>query len=261
MAAFERIVTRRHGRVLTLSLSNPGKLNAVDAKMHAELAQAFAFAAHDAASDVVILTGEGASFSAGGDMAWFSAIFDGKANVPDAEEAKRIIFSLLDIPKPVIAKVRGACVGLGCTLALFCDIILAADDARFSDPHVRVGLVAGDGGAVIWPHLVGHARAKEYLLTGDAVGAVEAERIGLVNHVVPGAELDARCDTLTAKLLKGAQLAIRATKISVNLELKRHTLTTLDASIAYEMTTFQSRDHREAVMAFLEKRNPHFEGR
>lgn len=261
MTAFHRIVTRRHGRALTLALNNPEKMNAVDALLHEELAQAFRFAAHDQASDVIILTGEGAHFSAGGDFAWFEAAIAGKAALPSAEEGKQIIFSLLDIPKPVIAKVRGNCVGLGCTIALFCDIVLAADNARFADPHVRAGLVAGDGGAVIWPHLVGHARAKEFLLTGDGIAAVDAARMGLINHAVPEAELDGRCDGLTTKLLSGAQLAIRATKISVNLELKRQTIAALDASIAYEMTTFASSDHREAVRAFLEKRKPKFTGR
>ncbi len=261
MTAFHRIVTRRHGRALTLSLNNPEKMNAVDALLHEELAPAFRFAAADQASDVIILTGEGTDFSAGGDFSWFEAAMAGTASMPSAEEGKQIIFSLLDIPKPVIAKVRGNCVGLACTLALYCDIVLAADNAKFIDPHVRVGLVAGDGGAIIWPHLVGHARAKEYLMTGDPVGAVEAERIGLINHVVPAAELDAHCDKLTAKLLAGAQLAIRGTKISVNLELKRQTIAALDASIAYEMTTFASHDHREAVRAFLEKRKPKFAGR
>lgn len=261
MTGFHRIVTRRHGRALTLSLNNPDKMNAVDAVLHEELAPAFRFAAQDQASDVIILTGEGAHFSAGGDFAWFEAALAGKAAMPSAEEGKQIIFSLLDIPKPVIAKVRGNCVGLGCTIALFCDMVIAADTARFSDPHVRVGLVAGDGGAVIWPHLVGHARAKEFLLTGDAIAATDAARMGLINHAVPEGELDARTDAFAAKLLAGAQLAIRATKISVNLELKRQTLAALDASIAYEMTTFASHDHREAVQAFLEKRKPKFTGR
>jgi enoyl-CoA hydratase len=152
-------------------------------------------------------------------------------------------------------------IGLGCTLALFCDVIFASENARFADPHVRVGVVAGDGGAVIWPQLVGYARAKEYLMTGDPIPGKEAERIGLINHVVPDADLDARVDAFARKLAAGAPQAIRYTKVSVNLRLKEIAHTILDASMAYEMLTFATQDHREAVSSFLEKRKPAFTGK
>ena len=175
--------------------------------------------------------------------------------------ALNLVFGLLDLEKPVIAKVRGPAIGLGCTIALFCDVIFAADTARFADPHVKIGVVAGDGGAVIWPQLVGYARAKEYLMTGDPIIASEAERIGLINHVVPESELDARVDGFARKLANGAPQAIKYTKVSVNLRLKEIAHTILDASMAYEMLTFATSDHREAVAAFLEKRKPNFTGK
>jgi enoyl-CoA hydratase len=178
-----------------------------------------------------------------------------------AREAKQIIFSLLDCEKPVIAKLNGHATGLGATIALFCDIVFAAESAKIGDPHVSVGLVAGDGGAVIWPQLIGYARAKEYLMTGDPIPAREAERIGLINHVVPDAELDARVDAFVARLAAGAPQAIKYTKVAVNLRLKEIAHTILDASMAYEMLTFATNDHREAVSAFLEKRKPVFTGR
>jgi enoyl-CoA hydratase len=261
MRSYERIRWSREGRILTLALSNPGRRNAVDALMHRELATVFADAAHDPGSDIVILTGDGAEFCAGGDVSWFKDAAEGRAEIPSAAEAKRILFNQIDLEKPLIAKVRGPAVGLGCTLALFCDVIFAAETSVFIDPHVKVGVVAGDGGAIVWPQLAGHARAKEYLMTGDPVPAREAERIGLINHVVPEGELDARVAAFAAKLASGAQQAIRGTKISVNLHLKQAAAAIFDACVAYEMGTFATADHREAVDAFLDKRKPRFTGR
>jgi enoyl-CoA hydratase len=259
-AQYQRIKISREGRVLTLTLSNPSKLNAVDGLMHHELSHIFYDIQEDAASDIVVLTGEGNSFSAGGDIDWMRQAAEGKIAGPGPIEGKKIIFGLLDLEKPIIAKVRGPAIGLGCTIALFCDVIFASDNARFADPHVKVGVVAGDGGAVIWPQLVGYARAKEYLMTGDPVTARDAERIGLINHVVPDAELDARVEAFTSKLANGAPQAIKYTKVSVNLALKALAHTILDASIAYEMMTFATKDHREAVASFLEKRKAKFTG-
>ncbi|MEQ8282225.1 MAG: enoyl-CoA hydratase-related protein [Parvibaculum sp.] len=258
---YKRIKASRQGRVLTLALSNPALMNAVDGEMHRELSSIFLDAADDRDSDIVILTGEGPAFSAGGDLNWMKRSFEAGDKGPDAAEAKRIVFSLLDLEKPIVAKVRGPAVGLGATIALMCDVIFASDTARFADPHVRAGIVAGDGGAIIWPQLVGYARAKEYLMTGDPVPAAEAERIGLVNHVVPDAELDARVDAFAAKLAGGAIQAIKYSKVSVNIGLKQLAHTILDTSIGYEMLTFTTEDHKEAVNAFLEKRKPAFTGR
>lgn len=258
---YTRIKASRQGRVLTLAFSNPALMNAVDGDMHRELSQIFLDAADDTGSDVIVLTGEGAAFSAGGDLNWMKRSFEAGEAGPDAAEAKRIIFSLLDLEKPIIAKVRGPAVGLGATIALMCDVIFASDNARFADPHVRAGIVAGDGGAIIWPQLVGYARAKEYLMTGDPVKAQEAERIGLINHVVPDAELDARVDAFAARLAGGAIQAIKYTKVATNIGLKQLAHSILDASIAYEMGTFKTSDHREAVNSFLEKRPAKFTGR
>tara|TARA_R110000868_G_scaffold198577_1_gene445098 strand:+ start:1233 stop:2054 length:822 start_codon:yes stop_codon:yes gene_type:complete len=257
---YTRIKASRHGRVLTLALSNPALMNAVDGEMHRELSTIFLDAADDKLSDVIVLTGDGAAFSAGGDLNWMKRSFEAGESGPDAAEAKRIIFSLLDLEKPIIAKVRGPAVGLGATIALMCDVIFASDTARFADPHVRAGIVAGDGGAIIWPQLVGYARAKEYLMTGDPVKAVEAERIGLINHVVADGELDARVDAFAARVAGGATLAIKYTKVAVNIGLKQLAHSILDASIAYEMQTFATSDHREAVKSFLEKRPAKFTG-
>jgi enoyl-CoA hydratase len=168
---------------------------------------------------------------------------------------------MLDCPKPIIAKINGDAIGLGATLALFCDISFAADSARIGDPHVRAGFVAGDGGAVIWPQLIGYARAKEYLLTGTLIQAADAARMGLINYSVPAEELDARVAEFAGKLLNGAMMAIRWTKMSINIGLKQIATATMDASMAYEALSNLSHDHREAVAAFREKRKPIFVGK
>jgi enoyl-CoA hydratase len=208
----------------------------------------------------VVLQGAGKAFSAGGDIHWLGES-SSQGTPPSTVDGKRVVFGLLDCEKPIVAKLRGSCVGLGATVALLCDIIVAAEGTKIGDPHVKVGIVAGDGGAVIWPQLVGFAKAKEFLMTGDLIEAREAERIGLINHCVPEAELDARVDALAQKLLNGATQAIRYTKVAVNIQLKAIATAVMDASVAYETMTFFTKDHHEAVKAFQEKRKPRFTGR
>lgn len=257
-ARYTRLITHRDGGVLTLTLNNPAKKNAVDAAMHSELADIFYDIAKDEEARVLVLTGAGSAFCAGGDIGWMKASQGAGAKPPSAVEGKRIVFGLLDLEIPVIAKVRGPAVGLGATLALFCDCVFAEESARFADPHVRAGLVAGDGGAIIWPALIGFARAKEFLMTGDMVTAPDAARMGLINHCVPDNELDARVGDFVRRLAEGPHQAIRYTKVAINLALKAQVHKLLDASMAYEMQSFSTADHEEAVTAFLEKRAPEF---
>ncbi|MET0743342.1 MAG: enoyl-CoA hydratase-related protein [Microvirga sp.] len=260
MVDFTRYRTIRHerrDRILTLTLNRPEALNAVDGEMHAELTQVFYDAASDPSSDVIVLTGEGKAFSSGGDIRWMQSLID-EGFDRTAREAKRIIVSLLDCEKPIIARVNGHATGFGATLALFCDIVIAAETARIGDPHVQVGFTAGDGGAVIWPQLIGYARAKEYLMTGDLMTAVEAARMGLINHAVPAGELDERVYGLATRLAEGSQVAIRTTKMSVNIGLKQLVASIMDACLAYEALSNGSRDHQEAVSAFRERRKPVF---
>ncbi|MET0387379.1 MAG: enoyl-CoA hydratase-related protein [Polyangiales bacterium] len=259
LPSFETIALTRTDRLLTITLNRPDALNGVNEQMHRDLIDVLAFVTDDAASDVVMLTGAGRAFSAGGDFAYMAE----NAKHPerfdsDVRRAKRIVFALLDLEKPVVCKLNGHAVGLGATIALLCDVIFAAENAKIGDPHVSIGLVAGDGGAVVWPLRVGFARAKEYLLTGDLIPAPKAEQIGLINHCVPAAELDATADAFCQRLLAGSSNAIRWTKVAVNLELKRIAHAVMDAGIAYEAVTVRSDDHREAVAALQEKRTPVF---
>ena len=258
---YETLLFERRGRVLQITLNRPAKLNAVDEAMHAELARLFVDVSNDPDCDVAVLTGAGRAFSAGGDIAWMQKMIDQPTSFEKtAREGRQIVYSLLECEKPLIAKLNGHATGLGATIALFCDVIFASDQAKVGDPHVSVGFVAGDGGAVIWPQLVGYARAKEYLMTGDLLDAAEAERIGLVNHVVPAAELDERVDRFADKLAAGATRAIRWSKMSVNIGLRQVAHSILDASLAYEAMSNRTRDHQEAVNAFREKRAPVFTG-
>jgi enoyl-CoA hydratase len=254
---YRTIRAERRGRILTLVLNRPEALNAANGEMHGELTQIFYDAANDPLSDVIVLTGEGRAFSSGGDIRWMQEIID-EGFDRTAREAKRIIFSLLDCEKPVIARVNGHATGFGATLALFCDVVIAADTAKIGDPHVLVGFTAGDGAAVIWPQLVGFARAKEYLMTGDLLTAPEAARIGLINHAVPPDELDARVYGLAEQLAAGSQLAIRTTKMAVNIGLKQIAASVMDACLALEALSNGTRDHQEAITAFAEKRKPVF---
>lgn len=257
---YRRMRLTRRDRILTIALDN-GKVNAVDGRMHKELARVFLDAQDDDGSDLVILTGMGRAFCAGGDMDWFMmTIEDPREFRAIAPEAKRIVNSLLDLEKPLICRLNGAAAGLGATIALLSDIIVAADTAAIGDPHVKVGLVAGDGGAIIWPQLIGFARAKELLMTGDMLPADEAARLGLVNHAVPADELDAKVDEIAAKILGNPRWAVRWTKTATNLTLRELAVKLLDPAIAYETVTNMTADRREAVTAFMERRKPEFIG-
>ncbi len=259
LPAYKTIALTRAERLLTITLNLPDSLNAVNLEMHEELAEVFIFAALDEHSDVVVLTGAGRAFSAGGDLDHIARnaanpeLFDNEVRL-----AKRILFSMLDLDKPLICRMNGHAVGLGATLALFCDVTFAAANARIGDPHVALGLVAGDGGAAIWPHLVGLSRAKEYLLTGELLSATKAAEIGLINHCVAAEELDAVVAAFCERLLQGSRNAIRWTKVLLNLELKRVATAVIDAGIAYEAVSVRSADHREGVKALQEKRKPVF---
>ena len=260
--AYECIEFSRNGRILTVALNRPEQRNAVNGRLHLELSQVFTDVQRDPDSDIVILTGNGKAFCAGGDIEWMQSHVDNPEEFErTAREGKDIAFSQLDLEKPLICKLNGHATGLGASLALLCDIVVASDEAKIGDPHVSVGLVAGDGGAFIWPQIVGYAKAKKYLLSGELMTAVEAERIGLITEVVPQAELDGAVDALAQRLVAGATKAIRWTKIAVNLPLRALFHAHFDAGIAYECLSNRSRDHAEAVKAFRERRKPLFTGR
>ena len=259
---FETLRLERLDDVLRVTIDHPrSAMNAVDHTLHSELTRLFAGLRREERARAVLLTGRGRAFCAGGDFDWFPELQDTAKLEALRRDAKQMIWDLLDVELPIVAAVNGPAMGLGASIALLCDVIFAAEGVKLGDPHVRVGIVAGDGGAAIWPLAVGPARAKQYLLTGDALDAREAERIGLVNFVVPPERLAEEALAFARRLAAGAPLAVRYTKLAVNKRLKDALNVAVDTSTALELVTFKSDDHREALAALREKRAPRFRGR
>ncbi len=251
------------GAVTIVTLNRPEQLNALNLDAQGEVCNVFEMLAKDEAAKCIILTGAGDAFCAGGDIRSMKERPDMTPVMANEimGNAKKLLLSMIDIQKPIVAAVNGVAAGLGATLALFSDIVIASEKAVFSDAHIRMGLVPGDGGTLIWPILIGLARAKEYLMTGNRVAAREAERIGLVNKVVPPEDLMKVARQISDELANGPTLAIGWTKYALNLRLKHDLDLLFDTGINVEMQTFYSADHKEAITAFLEKRKPKFNGR
>jgi enoyl-CoA hydratase len=256
-STLETIVVRKDNGVATITLNRPDSRNAVSPRMHTELSELWTRVSVDPEIDAVVLTGAGKAFCAGGDVKGMDAgAFKHRGSM--TTEARLIVTTLLEVEQPIIAAINGDAIGLGATIALFCDITVASETARIADPHIKVGLVAGDGGAVIWPHLVGPNRAKEFLMRGNMINGADAARMGLVNYAVPAAEVMKKANELARELADGPRWAIRWSKVSVNKVLKESVNLVLDASLAYEEVSMTLPDHKEATRAFVEKRKPVF---
>jgi len=257
---YSTLLFERDGGVLNVTLNNPDKLNSLSGPGERDISRFFYEVATDEETRVIVLTGAGRAFSAGGDVGFVQHVIDHPEEFYfGIGNAKRTVFNILDCPKPVIAKVNGAAAGLGATIALLCDVVFASSEAKFSDPHVKIGFTAGDGGAVIWPYLLG-GLAKHYLMTGDPISAPDAERLGMILRSVPPAELDETVQAYAQRLANGPRRAIETSKMTANIALKQLATSLMDAGMAYEALTNHSRDHREAADAFLNKRAPQFTG-
>ncbi len=258
---FSTIRFERDGDVLVATIDRPdSELNAVNDALHEDLTRLFRELRQETIARAVLLTSSGKAFSAGGDFAWFPELQ--KPGRMDAlrRDAKQLIWDLLDVEIPIVAAVGGHAMGLGASIALLCDVIFMSEAATIGDPHVRVGIVAGDGGTAIWPLAIGPALAKQYLLTGDPVTAADAQRMGLVNRAVAAADLHDTALAFARRLAAGAPLAVRYTKIAVNKLIKDALNISFDAATALELVTFRSDDHQEALAALRDKRKPRFEG-
>lgn len=252
----------RRDKVLTITLNRPDKLNAIDGALHEDLSRVFDEVNRDRSVDVVILTGAGRAFSAGGDADWLQTLIEDPFGWERlSEEGRRTVNGILECRQPVIAKLNGVAAGLGATIALVCDVVFASDKARIGDPHVKIGLAAGDGGTAIWPYLIGFVRAREFLYTGELLAAQRAADMGLINYCVPHDELDHRVDQFADELANGAIRAIQWTKQAVNAPLRELVASNLELSLSLEAKSNLTADHQEGLAALKEKRPPKFIGR
>ncbi|MEO2141721.1 MAG: enoyl-CoA hydratase/isomerase family protein, partial [bacterium] len=228
-------------------------------KLHNELSKVWLDLGNDDDVRVVVITGAGTAFSAGGDFDLIQeSIGNAKVIAGTMEEARDIVHNMINLDKPVISAINGVAVGAGLAVALLADISIASDKARFTDGHVRLGVAAGDHAAVIWPMLIGMAKAKYYLMTCEFLDGTEAERIGLVSQVVPHDELMDKAMDVARRLAVGSQQALRYTKRSLNQWLRQAEHTAFDYSLSLEMLGFFGEDVQEGLDSVRERRDPKF---
>ena len=253
----------RAGRVAELTLSRPETMNRFDAEMHTAFVAALDELRDDIETRAVVLSGQGKFFSAGGDFDMIRALHtDAEARDRLADEARHLMRALLDLRQPVVVALQGAAIGLGATIVLACDVIVAARSAVLTDPHVTVGLVAGDGGCVVWPAAAGMALAKRHLLTGDPLPAERAYDLGLVTDLVDEpAEVVPAARDLAGRLAALPPLAVQGTKASLNRALSVRADEVLDFSVDQEVATMTSADLLEAIAAYKERRPGRYHGR
>jgi enoyl-CoA hydratase len=259
LASYEHLKFDRHPHgVLLITLNRPEVLNAAHEPMHAELARVWADVSLDADTKVVVVTGAGRAFSAGGDLGMVERQIGNYGLVTSMlKEMSDLVYNMANCEKPIVSAINGVAVGAGLVVGLMADISICATDARLGDGHVRLGVAAGDHAAIIWPLLCGLAKAKYYLLTGEMVTGAEAERIGLVSKALPREDVLAEAMTVAGTLATGPQLAIRLTKRALNGWI-RNAGPIFDQSAAYEMLTFMGDDIKEGLASLREKRAPRF---
>ena len=257
--SYQHILVEKKDGIAFLTMNRPDVLNATNSRLHYELSRVWVDMGEDPDVRVVLITGAGRAFSAGGDFEMIEkAIGDPDVVASNMKEAGDIVRNMINLDKPVVSAINGVAVGAGLAVALLADISIAAENARFTDGHIRLGVAAGDHACLIWPLLCGMAKAKYYLLTCDFLDGKEAERIGLVSMVVPDDQLMAKATQVAQKLASGPQPAIRGTKHALNQWLKMAEHTAFDYSLAMEMLGFFGADIKEGLQALQERRDPSF---
>jgi enoyl-CoA hydratase len=258
----EAFTLNRNGHVLEVVLRHPtSPVNAVDALLHREFGELFRVLKRERDARAIVLVGEGKAFSAGGDFGWFPELRTMAALDELRRDAKQMIWDLMDVEVPIVCGLNGSAAGLGASIALLCDVVVMSERAVIIDPHVTVGLVAGDGGAAIWPLLLGPLAAKRHLLLGDPLTAMDALRLGVAAEVCAPGEVRERAVAWAERIAAQPPLAVKGTKQAVNAQMKQALLTSFDLSTALEIPCFLSHDHKEAIDALHEKRSPSYEGR
>lgn len=259
-AKYQRLVfDRPHPRVLRVTMTSPLKLGAMDALLHKEVSEVWSDIDSDDSVSAVIITGEGKSFSAGGDLNHERKVCDDyHLRMEVMSEARKLVHGMLDCRKPIVSAARGWAVGAGLACVILADVSIAAKDAKFSDGHLKIGVAAGDHATIIWPLLCGLAKAKYYLLTAEPFTGEEAERMNLISLAVPDEEVEARAVAVASRLAEGAPAAIRWTKTMLNHWTKSAS-PIFEASLALEFIGFSGPEGKEGIDAFLQKRPAKFD--
>jgi 2-(1,2-epoxy-1,2-dihydrophenyl)acetyl-CoA isomerase len=259
---YETITYKKEAGVAYIDFNRPDKMNSLTDQMLTESSQAIDEAAKDPEVRVIVLTGSGRAFCAGADLG--HPLFEATSPVEihtGMASFHKLPLQLRNAPKPVIASVNGAAVGAGANLALACDMIIASDQARFGQVFVNIGVHPDTGGTYFLPRAVGVPRACELLMTGRIIDAKEAERIGMVNKVVPADKLEATTRELAESLAKGPPIALSMMKESIYQALEMDLPTALEREANCQAILVNSEDNREGIRAFREKRRPEFKGK
>jgi len=253
------------GEVFVVSINRPDRMNAVDPESHTQVARIWRDLDRDPDCRAIVLTGVGKAFCTGLDFK--AAHGEPSAKGPQYRSlrarpgASKIVDYILEVEKPIVSMINGPAMGLGFILAMLGDITVASDDATMGDTHINLGITPGDGGILLLPMLLGMNRAKQLLLLGEVLTGKEAAQMGLVNYSVPHEQLREFALNIAVKLAAKAPYALKTTKASLHMILRRRALDVLDLSHLYEQLAMRTEDHREGVKAFKEKRTPKYIGR
>ena len=259
MGSFETLKVERDDGIVTVTMNRPEKKNAIDGQMTEELIEVFGEVKKTAGDRVLVLTGAGGEFCSGADLTSpNNATTSGLASM---RRVSALVLSLHELPQPTIAKLDGVAAGLGANLALGCDLIVASDRARLSEIFARRGLAIDGGGSWLLPRLIGLHRAKELAFFADIISAQDADRMGLVNRVVPVDELDSVVDDWAARLASGPPLALSMTKAMLNASANLSMAEAVEREAVAQSLNFTTEDTAEAMIAFVQKRSPEFKGR
>ncbi|HEY8156710.1 MAG TPA: enoyl-CoA hydratase-related protein [Myxococcota bacterium] len=243
------------GPVRIVRLARPDQLNAVNQELHRELTRLFPLLSADPGARAAVITGEGRAFSAGGDFDLLERMANDRALRRDViAEGRELVLGMIRCRIPVVAAVNGPAVGLGCSVVALSDVVYMAESAYLADPHVAVGLVAADGGPLVWPLHTSLLLAKEYAFTGDRISAARAAAIGLANHVCPDGEVFAAALAAAHKIAALPRQAVEATKRVLNLHVERAVLASIDFALAAETESFDTPELRANLDRFLGKK-------
>jgi enoyl-CoA hydratase len=251
----DELVVTADGPVRVLRMNRPDDLNGVDRPFHQALAGVWDHISGDADARAVVVTGAGSAFSAGGDFGYMQEnIDDEQMRAQTIAEGRAIILGMVRCPLPIIAAVNGPAVGLGCSIAMLSDLVLMSEDSFLADPHLRMGLVPGDGG-MVWPALIGLSRAKEYLYLGSRIPPDRAVEFGLASRVVSAEQLMPEALALAHRLAQIPPMALQQTKSALNAYLEVQLDGAFESALSAELTSMGSPAHRAAVADAREKKN------